>query len=389
LRTLHFDCFNGISGDMVLGALLDLGVPAEILTGAIGSLGLPITLEIEKTKRSGIACTSVTVVAQDQEDYRFLPDVQALIARSSLTAKQQALANRIFQKLAEAEAAVHGMPVEKVHFHEVGALDSIADILGAAVGLDYLGVEKFTSSSVPTGHGSVKCAHGIMPIPAPATANLLRGVPLANVDVKGELTTPTGAAILTSVVSEFTDSPAMRIDKIGIGCGSKDFLTRPNILRIFVGDDGASSTSDTVVVLETNLDDVPGEVIGYTTERLFAAGALDVFTLPIQMKKQRPGVLLSVIAEPSSVPKLEVIIFQETGTFGIRRSVMQRSILSRELITVPTPWGPVRVKIGTRGDWQIRTPEYEDCARIAREHGVPLREVYDAIECRKSGSNNL
>jgi pyridinium-3,5-bisthiocarboxylic acid mononucleotide nickel chelatase len=387
MRVAHFDCFSGISGDMVLGAVIDAGVPAEAIRTALQSLELPIELEIEKVKRNGISATKVNVLAKDEEDYRFLPDVEAIIAKGALSERQRELARAIFHKLAHAEAAVHGMPVERVHFHEVGALDSIADIVGSAVGLDLLGVERFTSRSVPPGSGTVKCAHGVMPVPAPATANLLKGVPLAAAPVKGELTTPTGAAILTTVVSEFIESPTFAVEAIGYGAGTKDFLEHPNLLRLFVGTtQTAAIKSDTVCVLETNLDDVPGEVIGFCIERLFAAGALDVFTMPIQMKKQRPGLLLSAIVEPARQTEFETILFQETGTFGIRHTLMNRSKLRRESVPVTTPWGEVRAKRGERPDGSILlTPEYDDCARIAREQGIPLREVYQAVS-RTAGS---
>ncbi|MFO0801088.1 MAG: nickel pincer cofactor biosynthesis protein LarC [Gemmataceae bacterium] len=385
MRVAHFDCFSGISGDMVLGALLDAGVDAAPIRAALDSLGLPITLEAEKVKRCGFAATKATVHAADQEDYRFLPDVEAILARGALTPKQRELASAIFRKVAVAESVAHGMPLERVHFHEVGALDSIADIVGAAVGLDLLGVERFTSSPVPTGTGTVKCAHGIMPVPTPGTAELLKGVPLAASSVKGELTTPTGAAILTTVATEFSAAPAMTIERIGHGAGTKDFIEQPNILRLWVGtleDQGrkAKDEADTVTVLETNLDDCPAEVVGYCFERLLAAGALDVYAVPIHMKKNRPGVMLSVIAEPGRVAELEVILFRETGTFGVRRTTAVRSKLAREAVTVETHWGPVRAKRGWRDAFEIVTPEYEDCARVAREQGVPLREVYAAVD---------
>ncbi len=377
MRVAHFDCFSGISGDMVLGAVLDAGVPAESIRSALASLELPIELEIETVKRCGFAATKATIHAKDQEDYRFLPDVEAILAKGALTPKQRELATAIFRKVAVAEATVHGMALERVHFHEVGALDSIADIVGAAVGLDLLGVERFTSSSVPTGSGTVKCAHGVMPVPTPGTVELLKGVPLAKSVIKTELTTPTGAAILTAVVSEYTDTPMMTIRRIGTGSGTKDFVEQPNILRLFVGE--SAESSNVVAVLETNLDDCTPEVIGYTTERLLAAGALDVFAIPIQMKKNRPGVLLSVLATEATAATLETILFRETGTFGIRRTRAERSILQRERITVPTPWGDVQAKRGTRAGHEIVTPEYEDCARVAREHNVPLRVVLDAV----------
>ncbi|QEL17318.1 nickel pincer cofactor biosynthesis protein LarC [Limnoglobus roseus] len=383
MRVAHFDCFSGVSGDMVLGAVIDAGVDPAAIRTVLESLGLPIQLEVEKVKRCGFAATKVTIHAEDQEDYRFLPDIEAILAKAALTPKQRELATTIFRKVAVAESVAHGMPLERVHFHEVGALDSIADIVGAAVGLDLLGVERFTASPVAVGSGTVKCAHGIMPVPTPGTAELLKGVPIAKCPVKGELATPTGVAILTSVVAEFVETPEMVIETIGHGAGTKDPIEQPNVLRLIVGKaQGRPSLgflADTVTILETNLDDCPGEVIGYAMERLFTAGALDVFTQPIQMKKNRPGVLLTVICEPSRVPDLEAILFRETATFGVRRTTAARSKLSREAVTVETPWGPMKAKRGHAAGVAVLTPEYEDAARVAREQGVPLRDVYEAV----------
>ncbi len=385
MRVAHFDCFSGISGDMTLAALIDAGVDVELVRAALDSLGLPIKLETEKVKRNGFIATYVNIEAPDEESHRYLPDVETIINKGNLTDKQRALALTIFRRLAVAEAAVHGHPIDQVHFHEVGALDSIADIVGAAVALDLLGVDKFTSRSVPPGSGSVKCAHGIMPIPAPATAELLKGVPLATAPVKAELVTPTGAAILTTVVSEWTDQPTMTIEKIGCGAGKRDFWEQPNLLRLLIGTaasgamPAASAETDQVTVLETNLDDVAPEIVGYCFEKLFAAGALDVFTVPIQMKKNRPGVLLSVIATAATVPALEAILFCETATFGVRRYQAQRSKLQREIVAVETPWGLVKAKKGWREGLTVLTPEYEDCARIARDKGIPLHEVFQAV----------
>ncbi len=382
MRTLHFDCFSGISGDMTLAALIDAGVDPEAIRDVFASFDLPITLDIEPVKRNGIAATYVNIVAPDQEDYRFLPDVEAILSKGRMSSRQRDLAVAIFRKLAEAEAAVHAMPIEKVHFHEVGALDSIADIAGAAVAIDLLQVERITCRSVPPGSGTVRCAHGLMPVPAPATARLLQGMPLAKAPVESELVTPTGAAILATVVNEFTDQPEMTVERIGHGAGKKDFWEQPNLLRVFVGTSTpapATNESDTVTVLETNLDDIAPEVIGYCFERLFAAGALDVYTVPIQMKKNRPGVLISVIALDEDCRAIESILFQETGTFGIRRHTARRAKLQRELITIATRWGDVKAKKGWREGLTIVTPEYEDCARVAREHGVALREVFDAV----------
>ncbi len=386
MRVAHFDCFSGIAGDMALGALLDCGVPEGPIRAALASLGLPIELEVEKTKRCGLACTKVTVHAKDEDEFRFLPDIKLILDRAAITEPQRALALRIFELVAQAESVAHGMPLDKIHFHEVGALDSIADIVGVSVALDLLGVERFTSSSVPPGSGTVKCAHGIMPVPAPGTAELLKGVPLAKSAMRGELTTPTGAAILKAVVAEFTDSPQMVIERVGSGCGTKDFIEQPNITRILVGTAAGEPSGlerDTVVVLETNLDDVPGEVVGHATQLLFAAGALDVWCVPAQMKKSRPGVVLGVIAPPELADKLEAILFRETATFGVRRHTCERRKLAREAVTVETPWGPVAAKRGTFGAESVLTPEYEACRAVALAHGVSLREVYDAV--RRAG----
>ena len=386
MRIAHFDCFSGISGDMTLGALFDAGVPTEPVLAGIASLGLPIEVHIHRIRKAGFAATLVEIDTPPQQAHRHLADIERIVSAGTLTPKQRQLALDIFRRLAHAEATVHGGPPEMVHFHEVGALDSIADIVGAAIGLDLLGVDKFTSGSVPTGTGTVKCAHGIMPVPTPGTAELLRGVPLRPFNVAGELTTPTGAAILTTVVKEWTDTPAMTIEKIGVGAGQKDFVGHPNILRLFVGTASVQHPTrlvgadvDRVWVLETNLDDIPGEAIGHAMERLFEAGALDVFTIPLGMKKNRPGVLLSVIASEDRVAALEEIVFRETRTFGIRRHHVERDKLHRQPTTVDTRYGPVLGKLGwLEGRPPIFTPEHDSCARIARESNVPLADVRQA-----------
>ncbi len=387
MRIAHFDCFSGISGDMTLAALFDVGVPVEPVRQGLASLGLPITLEIEKVRKGGFAATYVHVEAPEEETHRYLADVEEIIACGNLTDGQRTLASNIFRRLAQAEAAVHGMPVEKVHFHEVGALDSIADIIGSAIGLDLLGVQRFSSGPVAVGSGMVQCAHGLMPVPAPATAELLKGVPLRSTPVQAELTTPTGAAILTSVVEQWIDQPAMTIERIGHGAGRKNFIEQPNLLRLMIGTQAepvapflGGADVDQVWVLETNLDDVPGEVIGYTFDLLFAAGALDVFTMPISMKKNRPGVLLTVLMAAANLAALEEIMFRELLTFGIRRYPVQRDKLHRRPHTVETPWGPVKGKLGwLEGRAAIFTPEYEECARVARQHGISLQAVMAAV----------
>lgn len=386
MRAVHFDCFSGISGDMTLGALIDAGVDAEAIRTAIASFGLPITLKVEKVRKGGFAATYVQVEAPEEHQHRHLHHVEEILNRGSLTTKQRDLALRIFRRVAQAEAAVHGLPIEKVHFHEVGALDSIADIAGSAVALDLLGAERFTSRPVPTGIGTVKCAHGVMPVPAPGTAELLKGVPLAPSTIEAELTTPTGAAILTAVVQEWTSSPAMTIERVGHGAGTRNFPEQPNILRVFVGTTSPERQrgefdTDQVWVVETNLDDVPAEVIGYCYDLLFAAGALDVYTAPIFMKKNRPGVLLSVLCPESALAAVEEVIFRETTTLGVRRYPAARHKLHRKEHTVQTPWGPVRGKLGWReGRPPIFSPEYDDCARVARARQVPLHEVFAAAQ---------
>jgi len=386
MRVAHFDCFSGISGDMTLGALLDAGVDAAAVRDGIDSLGLAVRLDIQKVRKGGFAATFVQVQAPEEHKHRHLRHVEEILQRGKLTDKQRDLALRIFRRLAEAEAAVHGMPIEKVHFHEVGALDSLADIAGAAIALDLLGVERFTSGPVATGGGMVQCAHGLMPVPAPGTAELLKGVPLRSCSIQAELTTPTGAAILTTIVQEWASPPEMTIERIGYGAGRRDLPEQPNVLRLFVGQastlpaPGAGSEpalTDQVWVLETNIDDLPAEVIGYCYDLLLAAGALDVFTTPIFMKKNRPGVLLSILAPAPALPALDAILFRETTTFGIRRYPVSRHKLQRRACTVNTPWGPVQGKLGwLEGRPPVFAPEYEDCARVARQYGVALREVY-------------
>jgi uncharacterized protein (TIGR00299 family) protein len=384
VRTLHFDCFSGISGDMTLAALIDAGVHVEAIRGGLDSLGLPIKLVAEKVRKGGFAATYVRIEAPEEHKHRHLHHIEEILSKGKLTDTQHDLARRMFRRLAEAEAAAHGLPLEKVHFHEVGSLDSIADITGVAIALDLLGAKHISSTPVPTGSGMVDCAHGLMPIPAPGTAELLKGIPIRPSRIEAELTTPTGATILATVVEEWIDTPAMTIETIGHGAGTMDFEEQPNLLRIFVGTSALpGSTSiglqaDTIWVLETNLDDISPEIVGHCFDLLFAAGALDVYTTAISMKKNRPGVLLTALAPESAVATVEAVLFRETCTFGVRRYQAQRHKLHRKAVTVETPWGPVQGKFGWRGEEPpVFTPEYEDCARVAKTHGVALREVYE------------
>ncbi len=379
MRIGYFDCFSGISGDMTLGALVDAGVDPAAILGAVESLGLSGTLRFETVRRGGFRATYANVQAPHEHVHRHMHHIEAIIEKSVLTPRQKDLARRIFTRLGEAEAAVHGIELAKIHFHEVGAVDSIIDIVGAAVGLDLLGVERFESSPVPPGRGWVKAAHGKMPLPAPGTAELLKGVPLASSEVEMELTTPTGAAILTTVVESFGPLPALTIEKIGLGAGTKELTGQANILRLFVGNVALPADGDRVWVLETNLDDLPGEIIGYTTTQLMAAGALDAFVTPVQMKKNRPGVIVSVICNEPNIPAMEEILFRETTTLGVRRYPVSRHKLRRQSTEVSTRFGPVKGKLGwIEGRPPTFSPEHDDCARVASSHGVSLREVHEA-----------
>jgi len=384
VRIAYLDCSTGISGDMTLAALIDAGVDADAIRAGIDSLGLSdVRLTTETVVKGGFRATSVRVEHPEQHSHRHLSDIVQIIDRAgSVTDKQKDLAKRIFTAVATAEAKVHGSRVEKVHFHEVGAIDSIVDIVGAAIGFNLLAAEEIIAGPIPPGRGQISIDHGICTVPAPGTAELLKGVPLADVPIEAELTTPTGAAIVSTLVDRFSTLPEMTIESIGYGAGTRDFPGRANVLRVFVGTAAVSAETDRVCVLETNLDDVSAEIVGYTKQRLFDAGALDVFTIPIQMKKDRPGVILSVICSPAHIDALESILFNETGTFGIRRHLVERSKRARQEHTVETAWGPVRGKLGWRpgGGQALFTPEFDDCAQLAAQHGVSLRDVYRAAE---------
>src|SRR4051794_18246512 len=373
---------------MTLGAVVDAGVDPRAIQSSIASLGLPCELTFETVRRGGFRATYARVETPHEHAHRHLHHIEALIDKSTLTPRQNELAKRIFRRLGEAEAAVHGIALEKIHFHEVGAVDSIVDIVGAAVGLDLLGVERFEASPVPPGRGSVRAAHGRMPLPAPGTAELLRGVPLADSSVEMELTTPTGAAILTTVVEGFGPLPAFTIETIGLGAGTREIPGQANILRLFVGRAAVPSASDRVWVLETNLDDLPGEVVGYATAQLMAAGALDALVTPVLMKKTRPGVVVTVLCDEPMIPALEEILFRETTTLGIRRYPVSRHKLKRRTSEVTTPYGVVKGKLGwLEGRPPTFSPEHDDCARIAAERGVALRAVYEAAQAAYLGSS--
>ena len=386
MKTVYFDCLSGISGDMTLGALVDAGVSLDALNEAVGSLGLPhLHLEASEVRKKGFRATQVSVHYGHEHAHRHLSDIEKLIEGSILTEKQRQTAMAIFTRLAEAEAKVHGTTIEKVHFHEVGAADSIADIVGAAVGLDLLGVERIVASPITTGTGTVKIAHGVCSVPAPATAELLCGAPIRESSIPHELTTPTGAAILAALAHSFGPVPSMSVETIGYGAGNLDLDEQPNVLRIIVGQSASPVTHHSVLAdriwsVETNIDDACGELIGRCIEKLWTIdGVLDVYTTAIQMKKNRPGVKLSVLCGESVIRPVESVIFRETSTIGIRRWAADRSTLSRETVEVETSWGTVTGKVVRLPDGTLRfSPEFETCRQVADKSGIALAEVYEA-----------
>lgn len=380
----YFDCFCGAAGDMILAALLDAGLELETLQDVATRLRLPeVTLSVERVQRGGLAGLhlNVQIQASHAPHHRHLPDILDRIAQANLSAATTERAGRIFQRLAEAEAKAHGISPAQVHFHEVGAADALVDIVGACAGLEALGLERIICSPVPVGSGTVTCAHGVLPVPAPATAELLRGVPLADCDAPGELTTPTGAAILTTLTDSYGPLPAMRVQHVGYGAGTRENRARPNILRLLIGEvpTAAPAESDLVTVLEAQVDDATGQTVAYACERLLAAGALDAFVVPIIMKKGRPGQLVTVLCRPDDSVTLEDVLFRDTTTFGIRRQQCYRTKLTRTEVTVATPFGPIRLQVGRRGDAVVQAwPEYEECAAAARRANVSLRAVQEA-----------
>ncbi len=447
MKIAYFDCLSGISGDMTLGALVDAGVPLALLNEAIQDVCGQVHLVTEKVIRKGFRALQVHVLPKQdctehaelphchhdprdphapahshsrEHEHRNLSTILAMIARSQLSAENQRQASEIFQLLAQAEAFVHGVEPDDVHFHEVGALDSIADIVGVVVGLDYLNVDEIQASPVPTGTGTIEIAHGHCSLPAPATAELLRGIPLAMSDVAFELTTPTGAAILKHYVKIFGPLPAMTIQTIGIGAGSRDLPTQPNVLRLLLGNmesgvkslhaaiqlghenvagisanaivgagrpDGVKTpfpapvAQERVWMLETNLDDITGELVGHCVERLWTLNPLDVWITPIQMKKHRPGVTLSILCGESERENLESCLFSETSTLGVRRWTVDRSVLQRETCLLETPWGVLDAKRAFLPDGTQRiAPEFDSLRRLAAEQGIAVRTILESLE---------
>ena len=382
MRIAYFDCFSGAAGDMIVAAMLDAGLDFEYLKNQIATLGLNgLALKVNETKRAGLRAVQFVPVIAEGHHHRNLSDITKIINDSRIGEKPKQTAIKIFERLAEAEAAVHGKEPKDIHFHEVGAIDSIVDIVSAAIGLDALGIEKVYCSTLAVGGGCVRMAHGTLPVPAPATAELLKGVPTVGGPIEKELLTPTGAAILTTVAESFGPLPEMKIEATGYGAGTMDCEQFPNVVRLILGEvlDKSAATADSVCLLETNIDDVSGEVIASAMDKLLGAGALDVFTTAITMKHNRPATKLSVICETKDTGKLEQIIFEAGLTFGIRRQILQRSKLAREFVTVATQFGKIPIKIGKFGGKVVNAkPEFADCARAAEKHNIPVQRVRDA-----------
>ncbi len=394
MKIAFFDCFSGVSGDMTLGALLacgadNAGLEAEFRRQLAGLHVPGYDLTVQRVVRQGITATDVDVVLleQDQGHGRHLSDIRALLEQSALSDAVRRKSLAVFTRLADAEAKIHGTTREEIHFHEVGAVDAIVDIVGSCLLLEMLGVDAVVPSSLPCGTGTIVCAHGVMPVPAPATLELLMGFPVHPVDIRGELVTPTGAALLTTLADPQAAGkmPAMRVLASGFGAGKKQFKAdMPNLLRVVIGEatdtESADKTPQMVSVLETNLDDHNPEGLELLMERAFAAGALDVFFAPIQMKKNRPATLVTVICPADKTETLAGVLFRETGTFGIRIKEQRRLTLARSWRTVTTEFGPIRLKTGNwQGEDVTASPEYDDCKQAAQAHDVSLRRVYEAV----------
>lgn len=389
MKTLYFDCFSGISGDMTIGALLDLGLDLEYLKTELKKLPVEgYELKVSRVVRSNISATKFDVLIEgDDHDHhhhhhhhshshRKAADILAMIGGSRLNANAKRIATEIFTKLAISEGKVHNIPPETVEFHEVGAVDSIVDTVGSAIGFDALGIERYICSPINIGSGFIHCQHGIFPVPAPATADLLRHATIYSKHAKTELVTPTGAAILAAVVHRFESIRGFAIERIGYGAGTKELPDFPNCLRLMLGEERPLALSGEITVIEANIDDMTPQNFGYVTEELLAAGALDVITLPVQMKKGRPGHLLQVLSPFDRVDVLSRIIFQETTTIGLRRYTADRTTLEREFVPVETQYGTVNIKVSKLdGEVVNFAPEYEDCARLARDKNVPLKRV--------------
>jgi len=372
MRIAYLDAFSGISGDMLVGALADAGADSSAITDALRSLGTGASVRFEKVKRCGIAATKFHVRAEETSKHRHLSGIIKMIEAAALPDRVKQNASAVFRRLGEAEAGVHSVPIEKVHFHEVGAADSIADIVGACLGFELLGIEAIHSSPLNLGSGVVKAEHGVMPVPAPATAALVAGQPVYSRGPAVELTTPTGAAVAVTLAKTFGVLPPMKISSVGYGAGDHDFAEHANVLRILVGEASGAIEATTVAVIEANIDDSSPQVLAYAMERLLEAGSLDATLQPLEMKKGRPGTLLRVIAKPEDRERLAALIFAETSTLGVRIYDAERRVQARRWVDIDTKHGKVRMKVAGGGTF---APEYEDCRALARSTGVALKDI--------------
>ncbi len=380
MKLAYFDCFSGISGDMTLGALVNAGCDLELLRSGLQGLHVPgWTISSEKVWKNGMSATFVRVTTEDQSKHRSLSAILDILDKSTLSESVRENASAIFRKLGEAEASVHDVPLEKIHFHEVGAVDAIVDIVGVCIGFESLGIQKFACSPLNVGGGTAKMAHGILPVPAPATAKLLQDKPTYSNGVLRELVTPTGAAIVATLCETFGPQPPMSVSSIGYGAGSADLEGQPNVVRIMIGEAAEKVVlgfDEEISVIEANLDDMNPQIYGYFQEKALAAGALDVYTTPVQMKKNRPGTLLTLLCKPQDANALMSLIFAETTTFGARIYTAQRRTLPRESVSVRTRYGDVRIKLSrVNGRILHVAPEFEDCRKLAVEKTVPLQRV--------------
>lgn len=381
MRTAYFDLISGISGDMTVAALLDLGVPLDGLQGELDQLpGVSFRIRVGRKTVNGIRATRFQVLPGKGPPRRSWSDIRGLIEGSGLSGDAKVRSIAVFAKLAEAEGKVHGVSPEHVHFHEVGAVDSIVDVVAAAVASCHLGIAVFACSAVPLGRGLTRSQHGVLPVPAPATMELLKGFPVEDAGLAAENVTPTGAAILSALVSQPGETPAMRIERTGYGAGTLEFPHRPNVLRIVLGEDAPALGHDRMLVMETQIDDMNPELYDYVLERLFAAGARDVTLSPVQMKKNRPGTLLRILAEPGLRDPLAEVVLRETSTLGIRCHMVERLMLQRQSLKLETRFGTLAVKVAEEpGGGRRATPEYDEARKIAASRKVPLKAVYDEV----------
>ena len=383
MKIAYFDCISGASGDMILGALVDAGLSFERLQSDLALLGLDgYKLKSQPVVKNGFKATKVDIVVKEDVPERHLAEILAIVENSQLPGEIKGRATALFTHLAEVEAGIHGTSLDQVHLHELGGIDTMVDVVGAFLGLQSLGIEKVYASPLPLGRGFIRGAHGQIPLPSPATLALLKGIPVVGTELNFELVTPTGAALLTALAESFGPIPAMTLTAVGYGAGGRD-LPIPNVIRLLLGEINSTNAAvtETLVTLETNIDDLNPQVYDYLMERLFQNGALDVTLTPVQMKKNRPAVQIWVLCRQSQAAELEAVLFAETSTLGVRRALVERHALERSFQTVETPYGSVQVKIAHLEDGRTRpAPEYEDCKKLAQEMGVPLWEVFRAAQ---------